>query len=445
MTFRRPHLLAPLAAFAVTLVVLPALGGGPTEAPALPPDRPGTPQAELPAGASTEQRLAATRSAIRRDAGDAALYATLGDLSYQRGRETADGSWNDRARAAYAAALARDPRNAQATLGLGTLALAEHDFAGGLRYGRRARALEPSSTRPYSAIVDGLIELGRYEEGARALQRFVDLKPSLASYARVSYYRELHGDLDGAVAAMRRAVSAGGGAENVAYVQTLLGGLEFQRGNLRASARAHRAALARMPGYLPASAGLAAVAAARGDVDAAIRRYRAIVATSPVHEYNVGLLEAQLAAGRTADARRTIRTIREQPLERAAGVNTDAELAVFEADHGDARRAVRLGRSAVQAAPSVAAADAYGWALARAGRPQAALEWARRAVRLGTRDPLLLYHAGIAARDAGRAALARRWLARAIELNPRFSPLHAPAARRALDAEGRRPSGVQDS
>jgi tetratricopeptide (TPR) repeat protein len=435
MTLTRHNLPAPIAAFAVTLAALLALQGEPAGAPVRPLDRPGTPQLELPSNASTEQRIRATRAAIREDPGDASLYAAVGDLSYQRGRETADARWNERAGAAYAAALARDPGNTQATLGRGTLALAKHDFAGGLRYGRKALALEPASTRPYGAIVDGLVELGRYPEAARALQRFVDLKPSLPSYARVSYYRELHGDLDGALAAMRLAVSAGGGAENVAYVQTLLGSLQFQRGDLRAAGRAHRAALDRVPGYLPALAGLAGVTAAQGDLDAAIRRYRAVVAKSPVHEYNVALLEAELAAGRTAAARRDIRVIREQQaLERAAGVNTDAELAVFEADHGDASHAVRLGRSAVQAAPSVAAADAYGWALARVGRPHAALKWARRAVRLGTRDPLLLYHAGIVARDGGSRGLAQRWLARALELNPRFSPLHAPRARRALRA-----------
>ena len=86
-------------------------------------------------------------------------------------------------------------------------------------------------TKPFGVLVDALVELGRYRAAGRALQAMVDRKPDLASYARVSYFRELHGDLDGAVGAMRLAASAGGDApENVAYVQTLLGGLELQRG-----------------------------------------------------------------------------------------------------------------------------------------------------------------------------------------------------------------------
>ena len=80
------------------------------------------------------------------------------------------------------------------------------------------------------------------------------------------------------------------------------------------------------------------------------------------------------------------------------------------------------------------AADALGWALTRAGEPEQGLVYAQRALRLGSRDAVFLYHAGIAARDAGRTGAARRHLARALETNPRFSPLHAPRAERALES-----------
>jgi Flp pilus assembly protein TadD len=80
----------------------------------------------------------------------------------------------------------------------------------------------------------------------------------------------------------------------------------------------------------------------------------------------------------------------------------------------------------------VRSADALGWALTASGHPRAGLAWAHRALRLGSRDPLFLYHAGMAARAAGAPAEARTLLARALELNPHFSPLYAPRAERAL-------------
>src|SRR5436190_1930219 len=130
----------------------------------------------------------------------------------------------------------------------GALALARHNFAGGLAYGLAARRANPASDAPFPVIVDGLVELGRYAEAGRELQRFVDAKPTLASYSRVSYFRELHGDLEGAAQAMALALSAGGDtAENAAYVQTLLGTLEFDRGRLGSARDAFRLALVRFP------------------------------------------------------------------------------------------------------------------------------------------------------------------------------------------------------
>ena len=105
-------------------------------------------------------------------------------------------------------------------------------------------------------------------------------------------------------------------------------------------------------------------------------------------------------------------------------MNTDVELAHLEADHGDRERAVELARAAWAEAPSVRSADALGWALTRAGRPEAGLRWARRALRLGSLDPLFRYHAGIAAgeRPEGRRNLRLALRARARRLSPARGP-----------------------
>ena len=194
--------------------------------------------------------------------------------------------------------------------GLGTLALARHDFRGGLREGLAARRANPASNLSFPVIVDALVELGRYDEAGRELQAFVDRKPALASYARVSYFRELHGDLAGAEEAMRLAVSAGSaaGGENVAYVQTLLGNLEFDRGRVGAAGRAYRTALHSFPSYAAAQAGLARVEAARGATGAAIRRYRRLVA-APAAPRARGRSRRTRAGGRP-DRRRRAATSR---------------------------------------------------------------------------------------------------------------------------------------
>ena len=365
---------------------------------------------------------------------NAAALVARGDKALQRARETADPAHHARAEAAFESALRRDAGSVDATIGLATLALARHDFRAGLRHAQRARRLGPQLARPYAVLVDAELELGRYEQAGRSLQRMIDLRPSLASYARVSYFRELHGDLAGAARAMRLAVSAGGGApENVAYVQTLLGDLEATRGRTGAARRAYAAALAGVAGYVPALASRARLDAATGRLPAAIASYEDIVGRRPLPEYVIALGETQLAAGHRDDARESFALVdAERRLLAANGVNTDVEVALFEADHGNRARAVALARRAWRAAPSVRSADAVGWALTRSGHPSDGLAWARRAVKLGTRDPLLLTRAGLSARAAGRDREASRYLRRALRANPRFSVVWAPRARRAL-------------
>jgi Flp pilus assembly protein TadD len=81
---------------------------------------------------------------------------------------------------------------------------------------------------------------------------------------------------------------------------------------------------------------------------------------------------------------------------------------------------------------SVVVDDALAWTLYRAGRPHAALEAATRALRLGTRDASFLYHRGAINAALGRRAAARADLSLALRINPRFSVLGAPEARRLL-------------
>jgi tetratricopeptide (TPR) repeat protein len=230
---------------------------------------------------------------------------------------------------------------------------------------------------------------------------------------------------------MELAVAASG--RDDPYLQSLLGDLHFARGRLDAAAHAYRETLHGDPGYSAAELGLVRVTAARGDLGAAADRLRALMREAPAADYALLLGELELVLGQPGRAEAHFALVRRlEHKELAFGVNKGTELAVFEADHGSPRRAVAIARGAWRRAPSVRSANALGWALTRAGRPEAALPWARRALRLGTRDPLFLYHAGITALRAGETAAARRWLSRSLSLNPRFSPLFAPRAERAL-------------
>jgi tetratricopeptide (TPR) repeat protein len=409
----RRILISFVATFAVALpaFVLAARGGSPPAASAAAAALPPAPTPN----ASTDKRISVLQATVRAAPERADGWTLLAGAYLQKVRETGDAGFYLRAQGAVDRALSLRPDDAGALTQRSALELSRHDFRAGLRDAQRARALAPAVTQPFGALVDALVELGRYPQAADALQQMVDRKPDLAAYARVSYFRELHGDLGGALDAIDRAVSAGGAVpEQDAYVRTLLGNLELQRGRVDSAVRAYRRALTAMPGFPAADAGLAQTDVARGRLGPAIDRLSRVVQRLPLSAYVVALGEAQAAAGRHAAAARSFALVRaETTLQRQAGVNADVELALFEADHGSPRRAVALGRRAWAAAPSVRSADALGWALHSAGHSRAALGWARRALALGSRDAAFLTHAGLIARSAGEPAAAARWLGRA--------------------------------
>jgi tetratricopeptide (TPR) repeat protein len=426
-------LAAPALAFLAALMAF-ALIGRSEPAPVV-TDAAG--EFDARAGADSQQRIADLQAALAASPESAELNVALGDAYHLRSRETADPAFYARAERAYDAALSSDPGNPAALSGAATIALARHDFGTGLGLAERAHRAAPQLLRTYPALIDAQIELGRYAAAAQDLQRFVGLKPSLAAYARVSYFRELHGDLDGAVRAMRLAVAGGGGGESLAYVQALLGGLELDRGRIGAAELAFRRALAADPGHPAALAGLARVEAARGRFGAAIARLRGVVERLPLPEYAIALAETELAAGRRAAAQRDLGLVGvERRLYESAGVDVGVELALFEADHGNPAQAVRLGRHAWRNAPSVRSADAYAWALASAGRDRRAAAMSAEAMRLGSRDPSFLYHAGVIAAAAGEAGRAHALLERLVDQSPKFHPLYGPRARQALEALG---------
>ena len=261
----------------------------------------------------------------------------------------------------------------------------------------RPGGLNPSSASVLGVIGDAQTELGRYVQALATVQRMVDLRPDLASYSRVSYQRELHGDLPGAIAAMQLAVDAAGPAtENTEYVRVQLGNLQFATGDLGAARVTYLRALARMPDYHLALAGLARVAAAEGDLPAAIELYQRAKARLPLPEIVIGLGETLEAAGQdVAAADEYALAEAMQRLNASYGMRVDLELAGFFADHGDAATALRLARRAHVDRPTIFAADTLAWALYQSGRPRAALPYRPRGAAARDAEQPAPLHAGV--------------------------------------------------
>ena len=360
--------------------------------------------------------------------------AALGLAALREARRSADPTWYPRAERALRRSLAlREEGNVDALVGMGVLALARHDFEEALQWGRRARAVSPFDAEARGVIGDALVELGRYRGAARAIQAMVDLRPGLSSYARVSYLRELTGDVAGATSAMRRAVRFAATPEDAAWTSTQLGDLYFGAGRLLQAKRAYRDGRAQDPGSVLPRIGLARVAAARGDLARAARMLASVARRYPAPETVMLLTEVQVAAGDQTGATESTALVRAMDrLARSAEVDTDLEMALFFADHG-LDGALERARAAYRSRPNVAAADALAWALSEEGRHRAAAQLTREALGLGTQSALFHFHAGMIAFRLGRTDQARDFLDEALTINPHFSPVHAPKARRVLE------------
>ena len=383
---------------------------------------------------SLDGEIASLQQRLREIPDDWRGFAQLGLAYVAQARVTADPSWYPKAEGVLRRSLRLQPdENVDGALGIGALDLARHDFAAALREGRRASDLNPYSADAYGVIGDALLELGRYDRAFEVFQTMVDTRPDLASYARVAYARELVGDVPGAERAMRMAFDAAGTPSDSAWTAYQLGELAFGSGDVGSARAWYARGLDLDPAYVPNLAGLAKVAWALGDDELAIARFTEVVARYPSAEFVGALADLYRATGKPGLAERQEAVVAAMhDLATANGVNVDLELALFDADHGDPEGALAAARAEWARRQSVHVADAYAWALYANGRYQRASTFAERALALGTRSALFLFHAGMIRLELGDEVGARRYLSDAVATNPNFSILHAADAARVL-------------
>ena len=405
--------------------------GAATAAPSIDP---GTVLSGFGRDSGTATAVARLEGELARTGPDADRLDELG-LAYQvRWRETGDAAFlplSERALRGVLAVRAKDPI---ATLALGNLALIRHDFRGALTLGREARRRAPYAARPYGVVGDALVELGRYRAAFKTFDRMAALKPSIASYARIAYARELRGDRAGARSAMGLALDAAGGVpEPTAWAHVELAKLDLGDGRVR-EARAHvDAALTVFPGYVLALEQRARVEAAEGRLAAAVATARRAVASVPLPQFVALLGDLLDREGRTRGGTAAGDGGDHRPApgsERAAGRPRVRRVPRRPRDSADRDRPPRpscAGRPTVHLRRRRARVGARPRRALRRGR---ALAGSRPEARDARRAPLLPSRVcgGLRRRPSGDARL----VPDGADQSPAFSVRWAPVARKAL-------------
>ena len=138
----------------------------------------------------------------------------------------------------------------RALMNKATVKLSLHKFDEALVIAKDALALNDRNAGIYGVLVDANVELGNYKTAVEMSDRMVTIRPDLRSYSRISYLRQIHGDVEGAKEAMDMAVKAGyPGMEQTEWSRINLGKLYETYGDLRTAEMHYMIALRERPNY----------------------------------------------------------------------------------------------------------------------------------------------------------------------------------------------------
>ncbi len=411
--------------------------------PAPPPDEPETGGESIKDYLySTSQAIEFYRGRVGRNKQDYISFRVLGELYFRRA-SSEGGGLADFARAedAFRKSLAINPRYLAAQAALASALCQRHKFAEALKLAEQVRKVKPRNHEALAIVADALIEMGHYEAGEQALTELARLVLTAPVLARQANLAELRGRLDEADRLIRLAIEkihqAGGSALDLAWYQCRLGDFALAAGRLDEAESLYRAVPQGTGPFHDATAGRARIAAMLDRIDEAIALYEKAIAIGPDPHMLAALGDLYLAKGQKDKAEsafaRLLKVTEGQP-------EYLRERARFLADHDrDLAKALELAEADFAQRQDVHGQDVLAWALFKNGRLDEAAKHSALALKLGTRDPLPHYHAAMIHDRMGDREKARDELRQALDIQPRFSILHADAARKRL-AELERPT-----
>ena len=336
--------------------------------------------------------------------------------------------------------LKSNPDNFEALCCQASLSLTQHHFSQGLALAEQAQQVNPNSGYVYGLLTDANVELGRYDQAIKMADKMNQVRPDLGAYARVSYLREVHGDVPGAIQAMDMAVKAGyAGLEQTEWSRVALGHLYEVSGKLdRAEAYYQEALLAR-PNYAYALAGLARVAAARHDYPTAIKNLNLARATVKDYAFTDELVDVYRLNNQPEEADKMARESIEMLAAAAQDANdnealghyTDRELAYAYLKTNELDKALEHAKIEYARRPdNIDVNETLAWVYYKRGDYKEAQNYMTVARRTNSQNPVLLCRAGLILTKTGRVAEGQALITKALETAPYLNP--------EVEAEGRK-------
>ena len=388
---------------------------------------PATPSITRPTGTSSPstETVSSLQRRTRLSPSDGKAWTDLAAAYVRRAYETGDPTFYP----AAANALDRSSRllnnNPSVHMVRAELNLALHNFAAARTEAAAVLRARPNSFEAHLALTDATIELGDYTSASMLVDGLVDQHPGVASLSRLSYLRQLNGDILGAETAMRAAVSAAPERSlDRAVALAYLGDVLLERGKGPAAKRAFSEALSIHEGSATAAMGIARLAAADHEWESASSTLDRLLDRVPLPGA-LGL-SAEISRARKDRAAETSANQlvdASVALFKSNGAIVDAELALLLADRGpsNAPEALAAARNAYSARKTIFTQDAMAWALVQSGRSQQAVPFITAATATNPAVASVRWHAAVIFDAVGNIAAAKREMAAALR-NRWFSP-----------------------
>ena len=170
--------------------------------------------------------------------------------------------------------------------------LSLHEFQDAMKTGQEAVALNPYNAQILGVLVDAHVELGDYEKAIEIADQMMKIRPDIRSYSRVSYLREIHGDIEGSLEAMSMAVKSGlPGKEETAWAALTLGELYLTYEDPDVAKKIFQSILEVRPNYPFALAGIADVYKKKGELEKAEAYYMEAISAIPEVGFYISLAE----------------------------------------------------------------------------------------------------------------------------------------------------------
>lgn len=186
---------------------------------------------------------------------------------------------------------------------LASVQLSQHDFSNALGTAKEAISINAYNAQIYGALTDAYVELGEYDNAVKTADKMISIKPDLRSYSRVSYLREIHGDVDGSLQAMGMAADAGyPGYEQTAWTRLTLGNLLKTYGRNEEAEAQYKYAMQQRPNYPFAIAELADLEIKKGNNKKAEELLQKACGIIPEFGFYVQLAELYKNTNRTEES-----------------------------------------------------------------------------------------------------------------------------------------------